>query len=85
MAIFDAFPMPHITKLVEHIGNNQYITTIDLAKGYWQVPTAKRDRPKAAFGTPWSLYEFVCMPFGLHRVAAMVQRLMDQVLALHAK
>lgn len=35
MAVFDAFPMSHVAKLVECIGNTQYITMLDLAKGYW--------------------------------------------------
>ncbi|KYO40153.1 hypothetical protein Y1Q_0022086 [Alligator mississippiensis] len=85
MAVFDAFPMPHVAELIERIGDARYISTLDLAKGYWQIPVAKRSRLKTAFGTPWGLYEFVRMPFGLHGAATMFQRLMDQILAGHAE
>ncbi|KYO45139.1 hypothetical protein Y1Q_0007428 [Alligator mississippiensis] len=85
MEVFDAFPMPHVAELVERIGDARYISTLDLAKGYWQIPVAKEDRLKTAFGTLWGLYEFIRMPFGLHGAAATFQRLMDQILAPHAK
>ncbi|KYO28763.1 hypothetical protein Y1Q_0004424 [Alligator mississippiensis] len=85
MAVFDAFPMPHVAELIERIGDARYISTLDLAKVYWQTPVAKRDRLKTAFSTPWGLYEFVRMPFGLHGTAATFQRLMDQILAPHAE
>ena len=35
---FDAYPMPQIEELLDEFGNAKYITTLDLAKGYWQVP-----------------------------------------------
>ncbi|KYO47469.1 hypothetical protein Y1Q_0019606 [Alligator mississippiensis] len=85
LATFDAFPMPQIDELIEKIGEAQYISTLDLAKGYWQIPVASADWPKMAFGTPWGLYEFVKMPFGLHGAAATFQRLMDRLLAPHAE
>ncbi|KYO24206.1 hypothetical protein Y1Q_0004256 [Alligator mississippiensis] len=84
LAVFDVFPMPQVDELIERIGEAQYISTLDLAKGYWQIPVAPADRPKIAFSTPWGLYDFVRMPFGLHGAAAMFQRLMDRLLAPHA-
>lgn len=72
--------MPRIDSILDSIGKAQYITTLDLAKGYWQVPMAPEDREKTAFTTPKGLYQFTVMPFGLCGAPATFQRLMDSVL-----
>lgn len=38
VASFEAFPMPHVEELLEHIGQESYISTIGLFKGYWRIP-----------------------------------------------
>ncbi len=35
--LFDSQPMPRVDKLIEKVGGAKYISTIDLAKGYWQI------------------------------------------------
>ncbi len=77
---FDAYPMPRVDDLLEKIGRAQYITTLDLCKGYWQVPLNPESRPYTAFRTPLGLFQFTVLPFGLHGAPATFQRLMDQVL-----
>lgn len=77
---FDAYPMPRLEDLIERLGKANYITTLDLCKGYWQVLLAKEDRPYTAFRTPQGLFQFVVMPFGLQGAPATFQRLMDRVL-----
>ncbi|KAK7922269.1 hypothetical protein WMY93_009171 [Mugilogobius chulae] len=77
---FDAYPMPRIDDLLDRIGSAAYITTLDLCKGYWQVPLEKSSRPYTAFRTPAGLFQFTVMPFGLHGAPATFQRLMDKVL-----
>jgi len=77
---FDSYPTPRIDDLIEHLGKAKYLTTIDLCKGYWQVPLAKSCRELTAFKTPWGLYHFTVMPFGVHGGPATFQRLVDRVL-----
>ena len=79
-ARFDAYPMPRIDDMLDAIGQAHYLTTIDLAKGYWQVPMAKEDKPKTAFTSPLGLLQFTVMPFGLSGAPATFQRLMDNIL-----
>ena len=38
VAQYDAYPMPHVDELIDRLGNAQYISTLDLARGYWQAP-----------------------------------------------
>ena len=76
----DAYPMPRIDDLIDQLGKAQYLTTLDLTRGYWQVPVAADVRHKTTFVTPFGLYQFTVMPFGLQGAPATFQRLMDQVL-----
>lgn len=32
--------MPHVDEMLDQIGKANYVSTLDLAKGYWQVPMA---------------------------------------------
>ena len=72
--------MPRIDDLIDRLGQAQHISTLDLTRGYWQVPVSGPDQHKTAFVTPYGLYQFKRMPFGLKGAPATFQRLMDQVL-----
>ena len=76
----DRYPMPQIDELTDRLGKARFITTLDLTKGYWQVPLTARACSKTAFVTPFGLYQFRVMPFGLQGAPATFQRLMDRVL-----
>lgn len=78
---FDAYPMPCIDELLEKLGRAKYMTTLDLCKGYWQVPLEEGSKEYTAFRTSFGLFQFTVMPFGLQGAPATFQQLMDRVLA----
>uniref|UniRef100_K7F0Q0 ribonuclease H n=1 Tax=Pelodiscus sinensis TaxID=13735 RepID=K7F0Q0_PELSI len=80
---FDAYPMPRVDELLERLGKARYLSTLDLTKGYWQIPLTPTSKEKTAFPTPFGLYQFITMPFGLHGAAATFQRLVDRLLRPH--
>ena len=52
MAKFDAYSMPGIEDVLDKIGPATMITTLDLVKGYWQIPLAPESKELKAFTTP---------------------------------
>uniref|UniRef100_A0A8C5QSI0 Gypsy retrotransposon integrase-like protein 1 n=3 Tax=Leptobrachium leishanense TaxID=445787 RepID=A0A8C5QSI0_9ANUR len=82
---FDTYPMPRVDELIERLGKARYLTTIDLTKGYWQVPLTEQAKEKTAFSTPQGLFQYTVLPFGLHGAPATFQRLMDKILRPHAR
>ncbi len=72
--------MRRVDELIEHLGKAEYLTTLYLCKGYWQVPLTESAKELTIFRVPSGLYHFQFMLFGLHGAAATFQRLVDQVL-----
>lgn len=63
--VSDPYPMPRIDDLLDGLGQAQFISTLDLMEGYWQVPVEASSRHKTAFVTHLGKYQFTVMPFGL--------------------
>ena len=73
----DNYPIPNLQDCLSRLSGNRIFSKIDLVKGYHQIPVARDDIPKTAVSTPFGLFEFVRMPFGLANAAQSFQRLMD--------
>ncbi|GBM31235.1 Transposon Ty3-I Gag-Pol polyprotein [Araneus ventricosus] len=74
------FPLPNIEERVERMFAAKFITVIDLAKGYWQIPLSKRAQRYAAFVTNFGTYVPLRVPFGLVNGPYFFSKLMSQVL-----
>jgi hypothetical protein len=75
----DKYPLPNLQDLSANLHGATVFSKLDLEKGYYQVPMAPADVPKTAIVTPFGLFEFKFMPFGLKNAAQTFQRLMDTI------
>ena len=76
----DRYPVPNIQDFTANLAGCKIFSKLDLIKGYYQVPMAPEDIEKTAVVTPFGLFEFLVMPFGLINSGCTFQRLMDEVL-----
>lgn len=58
----NAYPLPRIDELLDGKAWGNFLITIDLSKGYWEIPLDVEAVPESAFITPSSLYQSRVMP-----------------------
>lgn len=75
----DSYPIPYLTDFTMVMANAKIFSKFDLMKAYYQIPVNEDDIPKTAIITPFGLFEFLRMPFGLCNAAQTFQRFMDEV------
>lgn len=76
----DRFPMPNLTDSIYAACNMKYFTSLDLIKGYYQVPIEENSRPYTAFSTTHNHYQFKRLSFGLRNSGLAFQRTMQDIL-----
>jgi hypothetical protein len=77
----DTYPLPNMMDFTARIGGCKIFSKIDLRKGYHQIPMHAADIPKTAIVTPFGLYEYTRMTFGMRNAGSTFQRLMDRVVS----
>ena len=74
-------PRSEHSRFTNNVAGSHVFSTLDLVKEYYQVEMFPDDIPKTAIITPFGLFKFVWMLFGLRNAGSTLQRLMDRVLA----
>lgn len=75
----DEFPLPWIDDSLDSLSSAYCFTTLVLASGYNQVPVTEKDQFKKAFCTPFGLFEWNRMHFGLCNAPGSFQKLMEKL------
>ena len=79
-------PIPLTVEAIDRLssGNgdpkSMFLSTLDLASGFWCLPIREEDKGLTAFTTGRSKYEFNYLPFGVQSGPSYMCRLMDAVL-----
>ena len=72
VAKLDVFPLPRVDDSLDLLAKSKYVSSLDLASGYWQVSMLPESVERTAIATHSGLYEFAVMPFGLCNALANI-------------
>jgi hypothetical protein len=76
----DPFPLPCIDQIIDSTAGCARLSFLDAHSGYNQIKLKKEDEEKTSFITPYGMFCYQVMPFGLKNAGATYQRMMQNYL-----
>jgi hypothetical protein len=77
------YPLPRIDQIVDSTTGCKTLSFLDAYSGYHQIKMKESDQLATSFITPFGMYCYTTMPFGLRNVGATYQRCMNHVFGEH--
>jgi hypothetical protein len=77
------FPLPRIDQIIDSTVGCETLSFLDAYSGYHQIKMKESDQLMTSFITPFGMYCYVTMPFGLWNAGATYQRCMQHVFGEH--
>jgi hypothetical protein len=76
----DPFPLPRIDQIIDSTAGCARFSLLDAYSDYKQIKIKVEDEEKTAFITPYGVYCYQVMPFGLKNAGATYQWIMQNCL-----
>lgn len=75
----DHYPLPRVDDLLAGLGGHAYYSQLDLSGAFQQLKLSKESQDLVVINTPFGLFSFERLPFGIKTASAVFQRTMDQI------
>ncbi|CAB0015814.1 unnamed protein product [Nesidiocoris tenuis] len=77
--VADRYPLPNIQDCTLALHGSSVFSKLDLERAFMHLPVHPEDVPKTAVTTPFGMFEFMKMPFGLRNASQTFQRFVDSI------
>jgi hypothetical protein len=77
------YPLPRIDQIVDSTAGCETLPFLDAYTGYHQIKMKESDQLATSFITPFGMYCYTTMPFGLRNAGATYQKCMNHMFGEH--